>query len=184
MAGAVQGETVMQLINFVAAGQWQAIKSATAASCEPLSATLSDRATLTARQKPTDSAIFGKAVWLSLRKIKRAAKPPISRPTFAAHFILPKRTSATRQFCAKQTNFLLTFAPWKKFWHSYSVSTCWLWQLCLAATRRTVNIRVPTNPLSQQQTTQTTTATPNIAHLFVCVLAADRLLVVRLLIAV
>lgn len=36
MAGAVQGETVMQLINFVAAGQWQAIKSATAASCEPL----------------------------------------------------------------------------------------------------------------------------------------------------
>jgi hypothetical protein len=43
---------------------------------------------------------------------------------------------------------------------------------------------VPTNPLSQQQTTQTTTATPNIAHLFVCVLAADRLLVVRLLIAV
>jgi len=64
----------------------------------------------TDRQNPTDSAIFGKAVWLSLRKIKRAAKPPTSRPAFAAHFILPNRTSATRQFCAKPTIFLPTFA--------------------------------------------------------------------------
>jgi hypothetical protein len=65
---------------------------------------------LTDRHKPTDNANFGKAVWLSLRKIKRAAKPPTSRPAFAAHFILPNRTSATRQFCAKPTIFLPTFA--------------------------------------------------------------------------
>ncbi|MBL0049230.1 MAG: hypothetical protein IPP32_14180 [Bacteroidetes bacterium] len=65
---------------------------------------------LTDRHNPTDNAIFGKAVWLSLRKIKRAAKPPTSRPTFAAHFILPNRTSATRQNCAKPTNFFPTFA--------------------------------------------------------------------------
>ena len=35
--------------------------------------------------------------------------------------------------------------------------------------------QVPTNPLSQQQTTQTTTVTQKIVLLFVCVLAADRL---------
>jgi hypothetical protein len=64
----------------------------------------------TDRQNLTDNAIFGKAVLLSLRKIKRAAKPPTSRPTFAAHFILPNRTTATRQFCANPTNFLPTFA--------------------------------------------------------------------------
>ena len=130
----------------------------------------------TDRQNPTDSANFGKAVWLSLRKIKRAAKPLTSRHTFAAHFILPYRTTATRQNSAKPTNFLPTFASWKKYWHSYLVFTCWLWQLCLAATRRTVNIRVQTNLLSQRLTIQTTTATPSIAPRFVCVLVADRLL--------
>jgi len=65
---------------------------------------------LTDRHNSTDNAIFGKAVWLSLRKIKCAAKPPTSRPTFAAHFILPYRTTATRQNSAKPTNFLPTFA--------------------------------------------------------------------------
>lgn len=65
----------------------------------------------TDRHKPTDNAIFGKAVWLSLRKIKRAAKPPTSRPTFAAHFILPYRTSTNRKFLAQPTIFFPTFAP-------------------------------------------------------------------------
>ncbi|MBK8680314.1 MAG: hypothetical protein IPN31_00050 [Bacteroidetes bacterium] len=65
---------------------------------------------LTDRHKPTDNAIFGKAVWLSLRKIKRAAKPPTSRPTFAAHFILPNRTTITRQHSAQPTVFFPTFA--------------------------------------------------------------------------
>lgn len=69
---------------------------------------------LTVRHKPTDNAIFGKAVWLSLRKIKGAVKPPTSRPTFAAHFILPNRTSATRQFCAKPTNFFPYICSVKK----------------------------------------------------------------------
>ena len=69
----------------------------------------------TDRQNLTDNAIFGKAVLLSLRKIKRAAKPPTSRPTFAAHFILPNRTTATRQFSAHPTIFLLIFDPVKVF---------------------------------------------------------------------
>jgi hypothetical protein len=66
---------------------------------------------LTDRHKPTDNTIFGKAVWLSLRKIKRAAKPPTSRPAFAAHFILPYRTHTNRQFSAQPTIFFPTFAP-------------------------------------------------------------------------
>jgi len=66
---------------------------------------------LTDRHKPTDNTIFGKAVWLSLRKIKRAAKPPTSRPAFAAHFILPYRTPTNRQFSAQPTVFFPIFAP-------------------------------------------------------------------------
>jgi hypothetical protein len=65
----------------------------------------------TDRKNPTDDAIFGKAVWLSLRKIKCAAKPPTSRPAFAAHFILPYRTATNRQFSAQSTIFFPTFAP-------------------------------------------------------------------------
>jgi hypothetical protein len=70
---------------------------------------------LTDRHKPTDNAIFGKAVWLSLRKIKRAAKPPTSRPTFAAHFILPNRTNAPPDnFLHTQQYFFVSFDPVKK----------------------------------------------------------------------
>ena len=134
---------------------------------------------LTDRHKPTDNTIFGKAVWLSLRKIKRAAKPPTSRPAFAAHFILPYRTHTNRQFSAQPTIFFPTFAPWNKFWHSYSVFTFWLCPVCRAATRTTVIIWVPTNQRLQLPTIPTTTATPRIAHLFVCVLAADNLLAVH-----
>ena len=134
---------------------------------------------LTDRHKPTDNAIFGKAVWLSLRKIKRAAKPPTSRPAFAAHFILPNRTPTNRQFSAQPTIFFPIFAPWNKFWHSYSVFTFWLCPVCRAATRTTVIIWVPTNQHLPLPTTQTTTATPRIAHLFVCVLAADNLAVLH-----
>jgi hypothetical protein len=65
----------------------------------------------TDRHNPTDNAIFGKAVWLSLRKIKRAAKPPTSRPAFAAHFILPYRTPTYRQFSVQPTIFFPIFAP-------------------------------------------------------------------------
>jgi len=36
--------------------------------------------------------IFGKAVWLSLRKNKRAAKPTHKPTQFAAHLFLPNRT--------------------------------------------------------------------------------------------
>jgi hypothetical protein len=62
---------------------------------------------LTDRHKPTDNAIFGKAVWLSLRKIKRAAKPPTSRPAFAAHFILPYRTPPPDNFQHNRQYFSL-----------------------------------------------------------------------------
>jgi hypothetical protein len=65
----------------------------------------------TERQNPTDNAIFGKVVWLSLRKIKRAAKPPASRPAFAAHFILPYRTPINQQFSTQPTVFCPIFAP-------------------------------------------------------------------------
>jgi len=39
---------------------------------------------------------FGKAVWLSLRKIKRAAKPPTSRPKLQHILFCP--TTPHRQF--------------------------------------------------------------------------------------
>jgi len=34
---------------------------------------------------------FGKAVWLSLHKIKRVAMPTLKSTQIAAHFILPNR---------------------------------------------------------------------------------------------
>jgi hypothetical protein len=127
---------------------------------------------LTDRHKPTDNAIFGKAVWLSLRKIKRAAKPPTSRPTFAAHFILPNRTSATRQFSAQPTIFFPYICPVKKVLTLiFSFYIVGFGLLCRAATRTTVNIRVPTNQHLQQPTIQTTTATPKLlTFLYVCLL--------------
>ena len=66
---------------------------------------------LTDRHKPTDNAIFAKAVWLSLRKIKRAAIQPHKPTQIAAHLILPNRTTATRQHSAQPTVFFLIFAP-------------------------------------------------------------------------
>jgi len=51
----------------------------------------------------------------TLRKIKRAAKPPTSRPTFAAHFILPNRTTSTRQHFTKLTNFSIHLPREKSF---------------------------------------------------------------------
>jgi len=48
--------------------------------------------TLTGLQEMDDRTIFGKAVWLSLHKIKREATPHTKPTQVASHFILPNRT--------------------------------------------------------------------------------------------
>ncbi|QQS31555.1 MAG: hypothetical protein IPM47_20795 [Sphingobacteriales bacterium] len=60
--------------------------------------------------KLTDNTIFGKAVWLSLRKIKRGVLPPTSRhknTTF--NFAQPHHNHPTNFFYTD--NFFHTFAP-------------------------------------------------------------------------
>ena len=99
--------------------------------------------------------------------------------TFASHTNPPHRPKLAKE--CNLSNAFTKFVAWNKFWHSYSVFTFWLCPVCRAATRTTVIIWVATNQTLPPQTIQTTTATPRIALLFVCVLAADNLLVIRLL---
>ena len=126
------------------------------------------------------------------KKIKK--KPPhkkILMPTHIAHICLclPTHNATQRQSQksaianAFKTRFnrqlfSLHLQRWNSS-HSYSVFTCWLWQLCLAAIRRTVNIWAASRQLSQPPTIPTTNKTPNTAHPFVCVPVADKLVVLH-----